>query len=147
MKLAHCNAMTVGVFSWVALEPEEGKFTFEWLDRVMDNLAKNGVFACSRHSQRSASCMDVAEISRGSACKCRPHAHSSWCTSQSLLHFACLPRENRAHQPHAGRAIWETPRVAHLAHLERIRRGSAIVSYARKHFARGWRSAIALSMH
>jgi len=45
MKLAHCNAMTIGVFSWVALEPEEGKFTFEWLDRVMDNLAKNGAFA------------------------------------------------------------------------------------------------------
>ena len=45
MKLAHCNAMTVGVFSWVALEAEEGKFTFDWLDRVMDNLAKNGAFA------------------------------------------------------------------------------------------------------
>ena len=44
MKLAHCNVMSVGIFSWVALEPEEGKFTFEWLDRVMDGLAKNGVF-------------------------------------------------------------------------------------------------------
>ena len=45
MKLAHCNTMTVGVFSWVSLEPEEGKFTFGWLDTIMDKLAKNGMFA------------------------------------------------------------------------------------------------------
>ena len=45
LKLAHCNAMSVGIFSWVALEPEEDRFTFDWLDRVMDDLAKNGAFA------------------------------------------------------------------------------------------------------
>ncbi len=45
MKLAHCNAMSVGIFSWAALEPEEGQFTFDWLDQVMDDLANNGVFA------------------------------------------------------------------------------------------------------
>ncbi len=45
MKQAHCNAMSVGIFSWAALEPEEGRFTFDWLDRVMDDLANNGVFA------------------------------------------------------------------------------------------------------
>ena len=45
MKLAHCNAMSVGIFSWAALEPEEGRFTFDWLDQVMDDLANNGVFA------------------------------------------------------------------------------------------------------
>ena len=25
MRLAHCNAMTVGIFAWSALEPEEGR--------------------------------------------------------------------------------------------------------------------------
>lgn len=45
MKLAHCNAMSVGIFSWTALEPEEGKYTFDWLDRVMDMLAGNGAYA------------------------------------------------------------------------------------------------------
>jgi len=42
MKLAHINAASVGIFSWASLEPEEGTFTFDWLDRVMDGLAKNG---------------------------------------------------------------------------------------------------------
>ncbi|WP_392485903.1 beta-galactosidase [Haloimpatiens sp. FM7315] len=43
MKLANCNVMAVGIFSWTALEKEEGKFNFQWLDDVMDNLYKNGI--------------------------------------------------------------------------------------------------------
>ncbi len=45
MKLANCNAMSVGIFAWAALEPEEGRFEFGWLDRVMDQLAANGIYA------------------------------------------------------------------------------------------------------
>ncbi|WP_394328181.1 beta-galactosidase [Caldicoprobacter faecalis] len=45
MKLAHCNVMSVGIFSWASLEPEEGKFEFGWLDTIMDKLAENGIYA------------------------------------------------------------------------------------------------------
>ena len=45
MKLAHCNAMTVGIFSWARLEPAEGQYDFGWLDRVMDMLADSGGYA------------------------------------------------------------------------------------------------------
>ena len=45
MKLANCNAMTVGIFSWSQLEPAEGQFDFTWLDRVMDLLSVNGGYA------------------------------------------------------------------------------------------------------
>ncbi|HWO53581.1 MAG TPA: beta-galactosidase [Paenibacillus cookii] len=45
MKLAKCNVMAVGIFAWAALEPEEGTFTFEWLDRVLDRFAANGIYA------------------------------------------------------------------------------------------------------
>jgi len=45
MKLAGCNAMSVGIFAWAALEPEEGRFEFGWLDRIMDMLAENGAYA------------------------------------------------------------------------------------------------------
>jgi beta-galactosidase len=43
MKLAHLNCATIGVFSWASLEPEEGVFTFDWLDEVIDGLWKNGI--------------------------------------------------------------------------------------------------------
>lgn len=45
MKLAHCNTMSVGIFAWSALEPEEGRFEFGWLDTIMDKLTANGAFA------------------------------------------------------------------------------------------------------
>ncbi|MGC9455402.1 MAG: beta-galactosidase [Phycisphaerae bacterium] len=45
MRLAGCNVMSVGIFSWVHLEPAEGEFRFDWLDDLMDKLADNGAFA------------------------------------------------------------------------------------------------------
>ncbi|GAB6928711.1 beta-galactosidase [Paenibacillus sp. JCM 10914] len=45
MRLASCNVMSVGIFSWVSLEPEEGVFTFDWLDGVLDRFAANGIYA------------------------------------------------------------------------------------------------------
>ena len=43
MRLAHVNRVTVGVFSWSSLEPEEGRYDFGWLDRVMDLMHTNGI--------------------------------------------------------------------------------------------------------
>jgi beta-galactosidase len=44
-KLAGINTLTVGIFSWAALEPAEGEYHFDWLDDVMDMLAENGITA------------------------------------------------------------------------------------------------------
>lgn len=43
MKQTRCNVMSVGIFSWSALEPTEGEFQFEWLDNVLDRLAENDI--------------------------------------------------------------------------------------------------------
>lgn len=43
MKKAHVNAMSIGIFSWAALEPEEGKFDFSFLDDVIDKLSEAGI--------------------------------------------------------------------------------------------------------
>jgi beta-galactosidase len=45
MKLAGCNVMALGIFAWSALEPEEGVFTFDWLDDMLDRFAENGLYA------------------------------------------------------------------------------------------------------
>jgi beta-galactosidase len=44
-KLAGINSLSVGIFAWAALEPEEGEYHFEWLDEVMDLMAENGMIA------------------------------------------------------------------------------------------------------
>jgi len=45
MKKAGVNIVTINVFTWAQLQPNEETWTFEWLDEVMDTLAKNGVSA------------------------------------------------------------------------------------------------------
>lgn len=42
MKLAHANTFSVGIFAWSALEPEEGFYTFDWLDGIFDSIHRMG---------------------------------------------------------------------------------------------------------
>lgn len=44
MKETKCNVMSVGIFSWSSLEPEEGHFQFAWLDDILDKLYANGIY-------------------------------------------------------------------------------------------------------
>jgi beta-galactosidase len=43
--LAAVNVVSVGIFAWSRLEPEEGRFTFGWLDDLLDRLAGAGMKA------------------------------------------------------------------------------------------------------
>ncbi|HEY8402192.1 MAG TPA: beta-galactosidase, partial [Cytophagaceae bacterium] len=45
-KLAGINFVRLPVFSWAKLQPAEDKYDFEWLDRVLDLLVENGIYAC-----------------------------------------------------------------------------------------------------
>ena len=42
-KKAHINTVSLGMFSWAMLEPEEGKYEFGWLEDVINNLYANGI--------------------------------------------------------------------------------------------------------
>ncbi|MBR4663802.1 MAG: beta-galactosidase [Lentisphaeria bacterium] len=42
MELSNCSVFSVGIFSWSQLEPEEGRFTFGWLDDILDRLQTSG---------------------------------------------------------------------------------------------------------
>ena len=43
MREAGVNLVSVGIFSWGQLEPEEGRFEFGWLDRILDLLHEAGI--------------------------------------------------------------------------------------------------------
>lgn len=45
MKQAGVTVATVGVFSWVSLQPSENEFTFGWMDELLDGLHKHGIYA------------------------------------------------------------------------------------------------------
>ena len=43
MREAGVNLVSIGMFSWVTMEPSEGNYDFEWLDRLINLLYSNGV--------------------------------------------------------------------------------------------------------
>lgn len=43
MKEAGVNCVTLGVFSWSVLEPEEGVYNFGWLEEIIDDLGHAGI--------------------------------------------------------------------------------------------------------
>ncbi|MBT1180176.1 beta-galactosidase [Bifidobacterium vespertilionis] len=43
MNQAGVNFVSVGIFSWAKIEPSEGVFDFDWLDRIIDKLGKAGI--------------------------------------------------------------------------------------------------------
>ncbi len=42
-KKAHINEVSLGIFSWAMLEPEEGVYNFEWMQKIIDRLYENGI--------------------------------------------------------------------------------------------------------
>lgn len=43
MKKAHINTVTLGIFAWSALEPEEEKWNFGWMEQIVEVLHENGI--------------------------------------------------------------------------------------------------------
>jgi len=46
MKQANVNMVSIGIFAWALLQPDEDTFTFGWLDKIMDMLADNDIDVC-----------------------------------------------------------------------------------------------------
>ena len=46
MKVAGVNLVSVAIFSWALIQPDEKTFNFDWLDRIVNLLYKNGIYVC-----------------------------------------------------------------------------------------------------
>ncbi|MGG7141978.1 beta-galactosidase [Clostridium nigeriense] len=45
-KLANINTVTLPVFSWALLQPNEDTYNFEWLDDILEILKENNIYVC-----------------------------------------------------------------------------------------------------
>ncbi|MDD3279599.1 MAG: beta-galactosidase [Lachnospiraceae bacterium] len=43
MKYAHINCVSLGIFAWAKLEPQEGVFDFSWMHEIIDRLYREGI--------------------------------------------------------------------------------------------------------
>lgn len=67
MKEAHINTVTLGVFAWSKLEPQDGVYDFDWMEEIIDRLYENGIYVNPCHAFRSASALAGGQISGGAA--------------------------------------------------------------------------------
>lgn len=44
MKEARINCVSVAIFAWAKLEPQEGVYDFDWLEKIIDELYENGIY-------------------------------------------------------------------------------------------------------
>lgn len=44
MKKANINCVSLGIFSWAQIEPEENQFDFDFLDKMIDTLYENQIY-------------------------------------------------------------------------------------------------------
>ena len=50
-KKAHINTVSVGIFSWAVLEPEEGKYNYDWLEEIISTKRASILFLQHRQEQ------------------------------------------------------------------------------------------------
>lgn len=46
LRLANINIVTLPVFSWALLQPDEDTYNFEWLDNILNLLRENNISVC-----------------------------------------------------------------------------------------------------
>ena len=112
MKKAHVNTVTLGVFSWSTLEPQEGVFELDWLADIVHNLYANGIYTilatpsaarpawmahkyprCAESGQTgSGSCTTggrITAIHRRSTGKKSASSTRSWHSSSAMTRLSC----------------------------------------------------------
>jgi beta-galactosidase len=95
MREAGVNLVSVGIFSWALLEPEEGRFEFGWLDEVLDLLHTNGIAVdlatatASPPPWLSHRYPETLPVDRRGA-RLWPGGRQAWCPSSSVFRERAL---------------------------------------------------------
>ena len=118
---AHINCVSLGIFSWAKLEPEEGVYDFGWLDEIIDRLYANGIYTVLA-TPPGQDPVAGAEISGGAACPSRRAAELLRSPPEPLLHLAAVPGKGHPNRHPAGRTLRQPPGSDPVAYLQRVRR-------------------------
>lgn len=100
MAKANCNCMTVGVFSWAQIEPQEGQFNWDWLDTIFDRLHEIGsrvILATPTAAQPPWMSRQYPEVLRVGL-DGRRFQHSQrvrWCPSSPIYREKCRAMNRR----------------------------------------------------
>ena len=75
-KKARINEVSLGMFSWAFLEPEEGVFRLEWLKEVIDRLYENEIVVMLSTPTAARPRWMAGKIPGGAPCQCSERTES-----------------------------------------------------------------------
>ncbi len=107
MKRAGVNTVTVGIFTWTLYEPEEGRYTFEWMDTLLDRLAAEGIsaFLCTPSGSKpmwmSEKYPEIRRVNREGQRERGGHRHNH-CPSSTLYREKVAALNERMARHYAG---------------------------------------------
>jgi hypothetical protein len=70
MREAGLSLVRIAEFAWVAMEPNEGKFNWDWLDRAIDVLSARKSSSRSQYANRISTSLALPCLSRNSSGGC-----------------------------------------------------------------------------
>jgi hypothetical protein len=117
MQQSRFNVATVGVFSWVSLQPEEDRFTFEWLDTIFEKLHASGRAVCLA----TPSAAQPAWMSQRYDVPPPERAGSEYHSARVNFSLAQLPAAGGEYATRPAER-WQAPGAADLACGKRVRR-------------------------
>ena len=89
MKESKVNCVSLGIFAWAALEPEEGVYQMDWLDRLITRMEEEDIQGHFSYSIcRHAALVDAEVPGSNAGTGGRPPQPAGE-TSQFLLYFSC----------------------------------------------------------
>ena len=112
MKKAHVNVVTLGVFSWSLLEPEEGVYHLDWLADIIHRLYQHGIHTILGHTQRRPSRLGWRKNTRRSAVSVPDRVRELYRRRQNYCYSSPLFREKvRAVDEQLARRFGQDPAV------------------------------------
>lgn len=114
MPLAHVNTMSVGIFAWTALEPEEHVYRFDWLDQTFDRLHAAGmkvILATPGGARPPWMAQKYPEVMRMGADRQRPRfgGRHNHCPSSPVYRAKCVEMNTllaRRYGSHPALVMW-----------------------------------------
>ena len=123
MREAGVDLVTVGVFSWALLEPQHGRYEFDWLDRrawtccTSDGIAVDLATATASPPPWLTAAHPEMLPAHGRRHRLWPGGRQAWCPSSPVFRERAL-----ALVPSAGGAVRRPPRAGAVARVQRARR-------------------------
>ena len=118
MKEANVNCVSLGIFAWAALEPEEGRYELDWLDHIITRLGEEDiqvVLATPSGAMPNWLTQKYPEVMQVQADGKRNLPGK---TAQFLLYISCYAGEDHGDRPCARGALRHTKECDPVAYFQ-----------------------------